>query len=449
MRDSVFRRSPLLLVAALVALAVVLVHDARPAYAEPHHFAISNATGYQGGNAVLCIALSRQRSVTFNVTTNLASNDSSASAADVGTVPSTVTVSSATPCDNTLTIPISAATANEPRESFEVTIEVATSTLSHSEWSPLKTGANVGTVVIPEQTYVLHDVAVEEGETAVADVILTSPAPSGGLSFTVRASFSGSDASSADVGTLPTTVQIAAGDRRGTVSIPTIDDNLREESESFQVYLDETYTDWYQGNIGYVSGFTVTILSSDIPLAEARSGPEETGVTLSSETLTVAEGGSGTFTVALSADPGASATVTLVKTQYYQSGYGESGHVWDLNAATVSPETLTFTPGSTGNWGTAQTVTVTGVEDADSCDEQLAILLLKSSAQTYAYVYVGPNNGSYNLHANGNYVWAGSGMGEYNYQLVDGYEPAGGASSSVAGVTVTVNDNDGGSCGGV
>ena len=365
----------------------------------PHHFAISNATAYQGGDAVLCIALSLARSVTFNVTTNLASNDSSASASDVGTVPSTVTASTTTPCDNTLTIPISAATANEPRESFQVTI-----TSQNSQFSPAQTGANVATVVIPEQTYLLYDVAVEEGETAVADVILTSPAPSGGLSFTVSANLAGSNTSSADVGTIPSTVQIAAGEKRGTLSIPTVDDNLREESESFQVVLSETYADWYQAD-GY--GFTVTILSSDIPPGDGRSGPEETGVTLSSETLTVTEGGSGAFTVALSADPGANTTVTLAKTQYNQPGVGQRGHRWNVNAASLSPETLTFTAGTSGNWGTAQTVTVTAPEDADSCHEQLVVLVLS------------------------------------------GGEPVGGTSNAVAGVFVTVTDNDGGTCGGL
>lgn len=185
MRASVFRRpSPfLLLAAALVALALLFGPGAQPAEAQtPYRFAISNATAYQGGDAVLCIALSTSRSVTFNVTTNLASNDSSANANDVGTVPSTVTASTTTPCDNTLTIPISAAAANEPRESFQVTI-----TSQDSQFSPAQTGANVATVVIAEQSYILYDVAVEEGETAVADVILTSPAPSGGLSFTVSA----------------------------------------------------------------------------------------------------------------------------------------------------------------------------------------------------------------------------------------------------------------------
>ena len=165
--------------------------------------------------------------------------------------------------------------------------------------------------------------------------------------------------------------------------------------------------------------------------------------------IAVTEGASATFTIALSADPGTDATVTLLKTQFNQPGVGEDNHRWNVNAATVAPETLTFTAGGSGNWGTAQTVTVTAPQDADSCSEQLIILVL-APTQQYDYVYVGEGNGSYNLNAEGNYVYAGgSNMGEYNYQAVDSYEPAGGTSSSVTGVSVTVADDDGGSCGGL
>ena len=135
------------------------------------------------------------------------------------------------------------------------------------------------------------------------------------------------------------------------------------------------------------------------------------GVELSAETLAVTEGGSATFTVALSADPGTDTTVDLVKTQYFQSGVGEPDHRWNMNAATVNPETLTFTAGTSGNWGTAQTVTVTAPQDDDSCSEQLVILVLKDTTG-----------------------------GESEYGALGG---------SITGVSVTVADDDGGSCGGV
>ena len=64
--------------------------------------------------------------------------------------------------------------------------------------------------------------------------------------------------------------------------------------------------------------------------------------------LTVAEGGSATYTVELSAKPEADVTVAI---SAYPSG-----------ALTVSHESLTFT---VDNWDTPQTVTLTAAEDDD------------------------------------------------------------------------------------
>ena len=152
--------------------------------------------------------------------------------------------------------------------------------------------------------------------------------------------------------------------------------------------------------------------------------PSPTGVALSTDRLDTTEGSSTTFTVALTDDPGADTTVKLVRTQYFPRTYfqpediGEARHRWNLNAATLSPATLTFTSGSSGNYATAQTITVTGVEDADTCDEQLFILVL-----------VQTTTGS-------------------DTESPD-YTPVGGSANVVTGVFVTINDNDTGACGGL
>ncbi len=65
-----------------------------------------------------------------------------------------------------------------------------------------------------------------------------------------------------------------------------------------------------------------------------------TGVEVSTETLAVTEDGSNTFTITLTDNPGSNLTATLVKAQYNQANYGRPGHVWDINAATVSPAML-------------------------------------------------------------------------------------------------------------
>ena len=158
------------------------------------------------------------------------------------------------------------------------------------------------------------------------------------------------------------------------------------------------------GSISWSAGDSVTL-----ELKKPAAPPS--GVELSTETLAVTEGGSATFTVALSADPGTDTTVNLVRTQYFQSGVGEPDHRWNMNAATVNPESLTFTAGTSGNWGTPQTVTVAAPQDDDSCSEQLVILVLKDTTG-----------------------------GESEYGALGG---------SITGVSVTVADDDGGSCGGV
>ncbi len=80
------------------------------------------------------------------------------------------------------------------------------------------------------------------------------------------------------------------------------------------------------------------------------------GVTVSKSSLTVPEGGSGTYTVKLDAAPAEDVTVTIT---------GASGDV------TVDPASLTFTP---RNYGAAQTVTVSAAEDDDAVTEALVTL---------------------------------------------------------------------------
>ena len=163
---------------------------------------------------------------------------------------------------------------------------------------------------------------------------------------------------------------------------------------------------WSSTGLDWSEGTTVEF-SMGVPA-------RQTGVTVSPATLAIDEGSSGTFTVALSADPGSDATVALVRTQYYQDNAGRADHRWNSNAASLSPETLTFTSGRRGDWATAQTVTVTGETDADSCSEQLVVLVLASDGGD-------PPD----------------------------YDPVGDSGNVIDGVFITIADNDGGACGGI
>ncbi|MBF2754168.1 MAG: hypothetical protein ISN29_02780, partial [Gammaproteobacteria bacterium AqS3] len=87
---------------------------------------------------------------------------------------------------------------------------------------------------------------------------------------------------------------------------------------------------------------------------------DEGELTLSATTLPVTEGSSGSFTVALTNRPSANVTVTLT-----QSGTTNDD-------VTLDETSLTFT---TGNWKTAQTVTVSAAHDGDAADETATISL--------------------------------------------------------------------------
>ena len=99
----------------------------------------------------------------------------------------------------------------------------------------------------------------------------------------------------------------------------------------------------------------VTITDNDTP-----------GVTVSPTTLTVAEGGSETYTVVLDTQPSGDVTVEVG---------GESGDVW------ANLTSLTFTR---DNWNITQSVTVNAAEDADAVADPVVTLTHAVSGGDYA-----------------------------------------------------------------
>ena len=135
-----------------------------------------------------------------------------------------------------------------------------------------------------------------------------------------------------------------------TVTVTGVADaDARDESLTVSLSASSTDTDYS----GETDSVVVAVADDDEP-----------GLVVSLETLEIDEDGSGSFTVKLATEPSASVTVSVV-----------SG---DTGAATVS-SALTFSP---SDWGTAQTVTVTGVSDADALDEGLTVSLSASSTDT-------------------------------------------------------------------
>ncbi len=112
---------------------------------------------------------------------------------------------------------------------------------------------------------------------------------------------------------------------------------------------------------GY-NGAAVTIDSVAVTLND-NDGP---GVTVSTTTLTVHErGGTGMYTLRLNTPPTEAVTISVTHS--------------NAAAATVSPTSLMF---SATDWNTAKTITVTGVEDADTDDETVQLTHTVTSTDT-------------------------------------------------------------------
>ena len=124
--------------------------------------------------------------------------------------------------------------------------------------------------------------------------------------------------------------------------------------------LDGTLKDYNYSSSTYITATATVLLSTSefSPCIESVSPPR---LTLSKDTLEIEEDSPSntTYTVRLASEPSHDATVDL-------SIDGDS-------VVTVSPTPLTFTSGSTGNWQTPQTVTVTALSDDDPEDEYTVI----------------------------------------------------------------------------
>lgn len=108
----------------------------------------------------------------------------------------------------------------------------------------------------------------------------------------------------------------------------------------------------------------LTFSSPDAPtvmLPMTVTGDDVLALALSSTTLSLGEGGTTTFTVALTQDPGASKAVTLTTAS--------------AAIGTATPTTMTFTGRASGNWGAPQLVSVSAPADDDTANASTSITL--------------------------------------------------------------------------
>src|SRR5258706_15902058 len=101
------------------------------------------------------------------------------------------------------------------------------------------------------------------------------------------------------------------------------------------------------GHFPSAAAVALAFLASSLLASAAFAAKAGFTVSPTSGLVTTESGGIATFTIKLTAQPTANVTIGISSS--------------DLTEGTVSPASLTFT---TSNWSTAQTVTVTGGDDA-------------------------------------------------------------------------------------
>ena len=208
------------------------------------------------------------------------------------------------------------------------------------------THALTATTLAASQTFTLPAAAsgTEGGTAPIITIILGQAAPANGVSLSLTAAYTGQTATSADVLSMQTSLNIMEGQTVITATIPLVDDDIDEDDESFVITATSSTTGWSRHSASPAQ-IVVTIVDDDTA-----------GITVNPTMLDIQEGGSATYTVVLDSQPTASVTVTPLNP--------------DTAAAGITPATLTFT---TGNWQTPQTFTVTGVQDSDFADETVTI----------------------------------------------------------------------------
>ena len=203
--------------------------------------------------------------------------------------------------------------------------------------------------------------SVVEGGSAALTLTLAEAAPAGGVEFTVAADY-GQDATATaeDVGAIVSPVTVPEGDATLEIAIPTVDDDVDEDDETFLVTVIAATPGW----LAELGDDTATVTVEDDDTA---------GVTVNAANpLTVREGEGVTYTVTLDSRPTADVAIEAA--------------VGDDSKVVVTPVSETVTP---DNWSLPVTFSVNALSDDDTGDESVVIShALTSDDPRYAVLQV-------------------------------------------------------------
>ncbi len=263
------------------------------------------------------------------------------------------------------------ATADSTAESGGETVEIGLGALNTNSGTGLGGGAR-GTdnlaafsITDPPPTVSLSvsgGGAITEGGGALTITATRSETNTSGsaLGIPIRVRAAGTTAQGSDY-TVAGSISIPSSSSSGTTSFTVADDRIDEDTEMVVIELGALPAGTVAGS---PSSVTISITDNDTA-----------ALVLDPASLTVAEGGSATYTVALATQPTGNVTVTVT---------GASGEVTvDTDPGTNGNQNiLTF---DTNNWGTAQPVTVSAGEDNDTANDS-ATLMHSASGGGYGSV---------------------------------------------------------------
>ena len=198
-------------------------------------------------------------------------------------------------------------------------------------------GANGIPIVLPPGlTFSSTSLTVDEGDTTTYTVVLDA-APTDDVTVTPTSG-------NADAATVSSALTFTDSNwnTAQTITVTGVDDAIDNTSDRTATITHAASGGGYGAVTGDV-GVTTTDDDAD-------------GLSFTPGSVNVGEASTVDYTVVLNTQPSGNVTVTPTSS--------------NLAAATVSPATLTFTD---SNWNTAQTVTVTGVDDANSAAETFDI----------------------------------------------------------------------------
>lgn len=290
---------------------------------------ISGNTTEAGGTATFTVALSN--APTDNVTVNFTSSDLTE-----GTVPASITFTPANwNIPQTVTVTGADDTLIDGDINYTIVTSITSNDLLYSTINPADVQvtnqdndvpATAGVTVTPTSI-----TTTEAGGTGSFDVVLNTQ-PTSNVTVTLE----GVNAAEGTLSTTTLTFTAANWNQVQKVTVTGKDDTIVDGDVNYTIITTATSSDNNYNNID-VADVAVTNIDNDTP-----------GVTVTPGSITTSETGTkGSFSVVLSTQPTSDVTIALTGL--------------DATEGSLSTSTLTFT---SANWNLAQTVEVTGQDDA-------------------------------------------------------------------------------------